>query len=79
MAKFTDTARFRANDPDALVAASFACPICLHTDSVDWDASVDGYDPSAECSCSRCEEEWRVYLTPQQALRVGLMHARATH
>lgn len=78
MPLLTDTARFRAEDPDALVLASLACPVCLHAESVDWDANLEGYDPSAECTCSRCEEEWRVYLTPEQALRLGLMHARAS-
>jgi hypothetical protein len=72
-----DTARFRHDDPDPLVAASFACPICLRGESVEWDASLEGYDPSVECSCGRCHEGWRVYLTPQQALRLGLMRARA--
>jgi hypothetical protein len=78
MVSCTDTARFRADDPDALVAASLACPLCLHGESVDWDASLDGYDPSVECSCGRCEMEWRVYLTPEQALRLSLTLARAS-
>jgi hypothetical protein len=77
MLNHADTARFRADDPDALVIASLACPICLHGESVDWDAALDGYDPSVECSCPHCEESWRVYLTPQQALRLGLMLSRA--
>jgi hypothetical protein len=65
----TDTARFRVDDPDPLVAASLACPICLHSDEVQWEAALDGYDPSVECCCQRCERRWRVYLAPQQALR----------
>jgi hypothetical protein len=73
----TDTARFRADDPDALVVASLTCPYCLRSESVEWDAALDGYDPSVECSCSHCDETWRVYLTPEQALRLGLMLARA--
>ncbi len=73
----TDTARFRAEDPDVLVVASLTCPFCLRSESVDWDAALDGYDPSVECSCGRCDETWRVYLTPEQALRLGLMLARA--
>ena len=76
MATLTDTARFRANDPDALVTASLACPICLRSEAVVWEAALDGYDPSVECSCPRCEQRWRVYLAPQQALRFGLMDAR---
>lgn len=71
-----DTARFREDDPDALVTASLACPICLHSDDVEWDAGLEGYDPSVECRCPRCEERWRVYLAPHQVLRVGLMPGR---
>jgi hypothetical protein len=71
-----DTARFRADDPDALVMASVACPLCLGSDDVELDASLDGYDPLVVCHCPSCEETWRVYLTPQQALRFGLMCAR---
>src|SRR5438309_1242516 len=77
MASATDTARFRTDDPDALVVASLTCPFCLHSESVEWDAALEGYDPSVECSCGRCDEAWRVYLTPEQALRLGLMLARA--
>jgi hypothetical protein len=78
MVQHTDTARFRPDDPDALVAASLACPICLYSDGVRWEATLEGYDPSVECLCPACEERWRVYLAPEQALRVGLMHAPAS-
>jgi hypothetical protein len=70
-----DTARFRSDDPDELVTASLACPICLRSEEVEWDAALQGYDPSVECRCPRCEESWRVYLEPQQALRLALMGA----
>jgi hypothetical protein len=70
-----DVAHFRTDDPDELVLASLACPICLHSDCVSWEASLDGYDPFAECSCGRCQERWRVYLTPEQALRLGFVGA----
>jgi hypothetical protein len=73
----TDTARFRADDPDELVLASLACPVCLHGDDVEWDASLEGYDPSVECECPHCEAQWRVYITQEQSLRLGLMVARA--
>jgi hypothetical protein len=76
VAILADTARFRADDPDELVTASLACPICLRSEAVQWEAALDGYDPSVECSCPRCEQRWRVYLGPQQALRFGLMDAR---
>ncbi len=73
MVQLADTARFRPDDPDALVTASLACPICLCSDEVIWEAALDGYDPSVECRCPMCEERWRVYLAPEQALRFGLM------
>ena len=76
MTTLADTARFRATDPDALVSASLACPICLAVGGVDWDGTLDGHDPSVDCRCSRCGQSWRVYLAPQQALRLGLMAAR---
>ncbi len=68
----SDTARFRATDPDSLVAASLACPICLQSDDVEWDADVHGHDPAVECQCAACDVRWRVYLAPQQALRFAL-------
>jgi hypothetical protein len=70
---FADTARFRADDPDELVTASLACPICLGGEQVVWEAALDGYDPSVECWCPSCEQWWRVFLGPWQALRFGLM------
>jgi hypothetical protein len=75
MPLLADVARFRADDPDALVTASLACPICLRSEQVQWEAALDGYDPSVQCRCPTCEERWRVYLAPQQALRLGLMDA----
>jgi hypothetical protein len=75
VAVLADTARFRSDDPDALVAASLACPICLRSEEVEWDAALEGYDPSVECWCPQCAQRWRVYLAPQQALRLGLMVA----
>ncbi|MGI8507605.1 MAG: hypothetical protein ACR2MK_12555 [Solirubrobacteraceae bacterium] len=74
MASLADTARFRPDDPDALVTASLACPICLGSEDVVWEAAaLDGYDPSVLCRCPACNQRWRVYLAPDQALRVGLM------
>lgn len=67
-----DTARFRADDPDSLVIASLACPICLGSEQVRWEASVGGYDPRVRCECPDCSEHWTVYLAPQQALRFAL-------
>jgi hypothetical protein len=73
-----DTARFREDDPDELVIASLACPICLETEDVEWEAALEGYDPSVQCLCPHCEESWRVYLAPQQVLRFGLTFARSS-
>jgi hypothetical protein len=77
VAALADTARFRADDPDALVSASLACPVCLGSEQVTWEAALEVYDPSVECWCPGCELRWRVYLAPQQALRIGLMDAAA--
>jgi hypothetical protein len=77
IAQLTDIARFRPDDPDELVTASLACPICLCTDEVQWEGALEDYDPSVQCRCPTCQERWRVYLAPQQALRLGLMHAPA--
>jgi hypothetical protein len=77
VAMLADTARFRADDPDPLVLASLACPICLRSDAVEWSAALHGYDPSVQCRCGRCDEHWSVYLAPHQALRLGLMGAGA--
>jgi hypothetical protein len=68
-----DTARFRPEDPDALVSAALCCPLCLHGDGVTWEGALDAYDPSVECRCPSCQVRWRVHLEPQQALRLGLL------
>ncbi len=77
MPPLADTARFRSDDPDELVLASLACPICLSSEQVEWDASLEGYDPSVQCLCPECDQRWLVYLTAQQSLRLGLLFARA--
>ncbi len=73
MVKLADIARFRPDDPDELVSASLACPICLRSESVQWQTALQGYDPSVLCRCPSCERRWSVYLAPDQALRLGLM------
>lgn len=77
MPPYADVARFRSDDCDELVMASLACNTCLCSSSVDWELASDGYDPYVECACRDCDEHWLVYLTPWQALRLGLMAARA--
>ena len=70
-----DTARFLADDPDELVTAALACPLCLRSEEIVWEAALeDGYDASVECRCTACEERWRVYLAPHQALRLSVLH-----
>ena len=77
IALLVDIARFRPDDPDTLVHASLACPVCLRSDDVEWEGSLQGYDPSVQCRCPSCSQQWRVYLAPEQALRLGLMPAHA--
>lgn len=71
-----DTARFRPDDPDELVLASLVCPICLSSIEVEWVLEDEGYDPSVQCACGHCEQTWRVYVTPYQSLRLGLIGTR---
>ncbi len=79
MRGLTDVARFRAEDPEELVTASLACPLCLRSCEVAWelDADSDGYDASVQCECGRCQQGWQVYLEPHQALRLSLIGAHA--
>jgi hypothetical protein len=77
MTPMADVARFRPDDPDELVQASLACPLCLGSETVRWSGALEGYDPSIRCECGSCQREWSVYLAPEQALRLGLMAARA--
>ena len=72
-----DVARFRPDDPDELVVAALACPLCLRSEEVHFAAALEGYDPRVECECPSCLERWQVYLNPQQVLRFGLLTARA--
>jgi hypothetical protein len=75
MAVLADVARFRSDDPDELVTAALACPLCLGSHQVEWEAALQGYDPSVLCHCRDCEESWQVYLAPHQALRLSLLGA----
>jgi hypothetical protein len=77
MTALADIARFRNDDPEELVMASLACPVCLSSAGVVWRLEDEGYDPSVECICERCKQAWRVYMTPHQSLRVGLINRRA--
>ena len=77
MVALADVARFRPEDPDVLVQAALACPVCLRAEDVEFQDSLEGYDPSVRCRCPSCQTRWRVYLAPDQALRLALMHAHA--
>jgi len=74
MRGLTDVARFRAEDPDELVTASLACPLCLRGRDIAWDLDTDsdGYYASVQCECAYCLRDWRVYLERRQALRLAL-------
>ena len=37
-----DVARFRPDDPAALVEASLACPVCLRSEDIEWAAGAAG-------------------------------------
>ena len=66
-----DVARFADDDPEAVVAASFACPVCLHAPcrvTLDDRAAV----AVARCTCETCGVPWTVALTAVQILRLSL-------
>ncbi len=73
MVGLADVARFAPRDPVALVTASLACPLCLGSDQVVWEAALEGHDPSVHCRCPDCGRRWQVFLAPEQALRIGLL------
>jgi hypothetical protein len=65
-----EQASFLLTDPPALVQASLACPLCLH--SVGWCDAGSGTDPAVECECRNCGHERVVHLTAGQMLRLTL-------
>ncbi|MBX5469194.1 MAG: hypothetical protein IRZ21_04760 [Thermoleophilaceae bacterium] len=75
MPQVVETASFRSDDVDCLVAASLACPSCL-SGEVDWRLGMTPWDGWVDCRCTRCGHERRVYLAPDQALRLSLHEAR---
>ncbi len=66
-----DVARFRADDDARIVAASFACPVCLGLDAAARLVLVPD-DSEVECSCSGCATEWSVAVDAAQVLRLVL-------
>jgi hypothetical protein len=67
----SEVARFRPDEPDAVVQASFACSYCLHEPSVAVADHGDGGSAVA-CRCDRCVVDWVVLLTDEQSLRIQL-------
>jgi len=66
-----DVARFRADDDERLVAAAFACPVCLGLDA-DARLILEHDDSEVECSCSSCRTEWLVAVDAAQVMRLVL-------
>ena len=75
VAIYRDHARFEAADPDELVLASLACPYCLEVAAIEWGFVGSASPPAVTCFCRDCQSDWYVSLTPEQALRLGLMDA----
>jgi hypothetical protein len=70
-----DVARFQPDDDSALVAAAFACPMCLRRPDL-VKVSVDRPASSADCSCDICEIRWTVSLGGLQCLRMRVAPPR---
>jgi hypothetical protein len=66
-----DVARFRPDDDERLVAASFACPVCPGLDA-DACLVLERDDSEVECSCSSCRTEWSVAVDAAQVMRLVL-------
>lgn len=67
----TDCARFLAEDPGELVAASFSCPWCL-TEQHDTVLEVGSHDSLAHCVCPACAQGYDVALHAGQVMRLSL-------
>ena len=68
-----DVARFRADDEEPLVAASFACPVCLGLGlDVAGRLVLERDDSEVGCSCSACHTEWSVGVDSAQVMRLVL-------
>jgi hypothetical protein len=71
MRPLDDDARFRLGDVNAVIAASFACPMCLHRAA--WLVLYEeGSAAAARCRCVMCKLDWTVALDSQQYLRLAL-------
>jgi hypothetical protein len=65
------SAAFALDDPDALVDAALACPMCLGGDSL-VDVGLVAGELAGTCSCGSCDATWSLALEPQQLLRLAL-------
>lgn len=66
-------ASFRLDDPDALVSASLSCPSCLHAAATWRVAEAFPGEDEAVCRCSDCGGSYRVFLMPEQVVRLSLV------
>lgn len=66
-----DCARFLAEDPSEIVAASFACPWCL-AQPLETQLDVGNHDGAAHCVCPECGSGWEVALHAGQVMRLSL-------
>jgi len=71
MSPDVEVARFRPDDPDPLVQASFACGLCLRQPSFARIAAERG-EGAVACRCRPCGHDWTVLLTDEQLLRILL-------
>lgn len=67
----TDCARFLAEDPGELVAASFTCPWCL-AQADDALLEVCSHDSVAHCVCPACDRGYDIALHAGQVMRLTL-------
>jgi hypothetical protein len=77
----SDVARFRPTDDEQVVAASFACPVCLRRPAA---STLHAEPEDLVSSACTCGTEWQTLLDPDQTLRMSLsppagMGLRAVH
>ena len=73
LTEILEQASFYDTDPDALVEAALACPLCLH--AVDWRPAGAGSEAAVECRCRHCGHARTVALSGAQSLRLLLAEA----
>jgi len=72
MRRLEDAARFRNEDADELVAAAFACPVCLRRPLRVLLTPAADDEAVGHCLCVRCDAQWDVRLDAGQHLRMTL-------